>query len=69
MADNWFYAQDCRTFGPFSEAQLKDLAVGGKLRPLNIVWKEGMTEGLVAATVNELFPKGQAKPLPAATAR
>jgi hypothetical protein len=67
MAGNWYYAQDNRSFGPFSWGQLREAADAGRLRRTNIVWQQGMTEGVVASTVNHLFPEGQATRPPAAT--
>jgi hypothetical protein len=55
MAANWYYAQDCKSFGPFSWTQLRQAVAAGKVRRTNIVWQEGMTEGVVASTVNHLF--------------
>jgi hypothetical protein len=60
MSDNWYYAQNCRSFGPFSWEQLREAAASGQLRRTNIVWQQGMTEGVVASTVSHLFPVAQA---------
>src|SRR5438132_32286 len=54
MADQWFYD---RRFGPFSAAQLKELAARGRLEPTDMVWKEGMGKGVPAARVRHLFPE------------
>jgi GYF domain 2 len=60
MDGNWYYAQDNKSFGPFSWAEFTDVAASGTLRRTSIVWREGMTEGVVASTVNHLFPVAQA---------
>jgi hypothetical protein len=46
MADNWYYATDERKLGPFSSAQLKELAAAGQLLPSHTVWKEGVEKGV-----------------------
>jgi hypothetical protein len=68
MAGTWYYAQDNRSFGPLAWEQLRQAAAAGQVRPTNIVWQQGMTEGVVASTVEYLFPAALAKPPPAATA-
>jgi hypothetical protein len=60
MDGNWYYAQDNNSFGPFSWAIFREVAASGALRRTSIVWREGMTEGVVASTVNHLFPEAQA---------
>lgn len=60
MDGNWYYAQDNNSFGPFSWAEFRGVAASGTLRRTSIVWREGMTEGVVASTVNHLFPEAQA---------
>ena len=69
MDGNWYYAQDNSSFGPFSWAEFREVAAAGTLRRTSIVWREGMTEGLRASAVKDLFPAAQAQPPPAATAR
>jgi GYF domain 2 len=56
MADQWYYAIDQERLGPFSSAQLKELATIGQLIPTHIVWKEGVDKGVLAAKVKNLFP-------------
>ena len=55
MADQWYYASDQEKLGPFSSAQLKELAVVGQLSPTHTVWKEGVEKGVLAAKVKNLF--------------
>src|SRR5260370_27621389 len=69
MADNWYYANDQERLGPFSSAQLQELATIGQLVPTQIVWKEGIDKGVLAAKVRNLFPASQREsPPPAAAA-
>jgi hypothetical protein len=56
MSDNWYYATDEKKLGPFSSAQLKELAGAGQLLPSHTVWKEGIEKGVLAAKVKNLFP-------------
>jgi hypothetical protein len=63
MADQWYYARGGTTFGPFSAAQLKELAAAGQIQAQDGVWKEGMDRRVPAAKVKQLFPE---RPRPAA---
>jgi len=62
MADQWYYASDQEKLGPFSSAQLKELAAIGRLAPTYTVWKEGVEKGALAAKVKNLFPVPQGEP-------
>ena len=57
MDGNWFYAQDNCSFGPYTWAEFRAVAASGTLRRTSTVWREGMTEGVVASTVTHLFPQ------------
>jgi DNA-directed RNA polymerase subunit M/transcription elongation factor TFIIS len=65
MADNWYYAAHEKKLGPFSSAQLKELAAAGQLLPSHTVWKEGVEKGVLAARVKNLFPAPKEEPPPA----
>jgi GYF domain 2 len=60
MAEQWYFGWDNKRFGPFSAAQLKELAALGKLRPKDTVWKEGIEKGMLADKVKNLFPAPEA---------
>lgn len=62
MPDNWYYATDEKKLGPFSSAQLKELAGAGQLLPSHTVWKEGIEKGVLAAKVKNLFPAPKEEP-------
>jgi GYF domain 2 len=64
MAEQWYFAWDDKRFGPFSAAQLKDLAALGRLQPTDTVWKEGIEKGVLADQVKNLFPTPQGEVLP-----
>ncbi len=68
MADKWYYANDQERLGPFSSAQLKELATIGQLVPTHTVWKEGIEKGVLAAKVKNLFPATQGDSPPPAAA-
>jgi hypothetical protein len=67
MAGQFYFARHGEQFGPFSAAQLKELAASGKLQPTDSVWKEGMTKRVIATKVKDLFPAPQAAAPPAST--
>lgn len=56
MNADWFYAKDDQRLGPVSEQELKGLATDGKLRPNDLVWRDGMPDWVEARTQAVLFP-------------
>jgi hypothetical protein len=38
----WWYEQDGKQLGPVNEDEIKGLVESGKLKPSNMVWKEGL---------------------------
>jgi hypothetical protein len=56
MANQWYYSKNGDKRGPVTGAQLKALAEAGKLRPTDLVWKEGMPSWQPAGKVKGLFP-------------
>jgi hypothetical protein len=65
MVELLYVRRGARRFGPFSAAQLRQLATAGRLRATDTVWKEGMTKGALAARVKNLFPAPATEALPA----
>lgn len=57
MSTDWFYAAGDTRLGPVSEDDLKRLATDGKLKPGDLVWRDGMPDWVEARTVDALFPK------------
>lgn len=55
MAVQWFYGTDQARLGPFSASQLRELKVRGELQPTDMVWKEGVKNGLPAGDIHGLF--------------
>jgi len=51
----WFFLRDGQQFGPWTGAQLKQLAEVGQLAPDDQVWQEGMKYRVAARMVRGLF--------------
>ncbi len=56
MNADWFYSVGETRQGPVAEDDLKRLAVDGKLKPSDLVWRDGMPDWVEARTVSVLFP-------------
>lgn len=56
MTEHYYYSQEDVPFGPFSATEMRGLAVGGRIRPTDPVWKEGTAQRVQAARVKNLFP-------------
>ncbi len=54
----WFIVQDGGQRGPYTAAQVRQLAASGQLRVTDLVWKNGMGAWAPASTVPGLFPVG-----------
>lgn len=64
MADRWYFSWNNTEFGPFSGAQLRELAALGRLQVMDTVWKEGSEKRVRADRIKNLFscPKTKASP-------
>jgi GYF domain 2 len=62
MPNQWYCNCGGRTQGPLGDAELRQLAADGKLKPADLVWKEGMRVWEPASKLRGLFA-----PRPAAT--
>ena len=56
MVNEWYYTQDNVKNGPCSAQELKELAAGGIILPLDIISREGSANGSLAKNVGGLFP-------------
>jgi hypothetical protein len=56
-APRWFIARNREKVGPFSGADIKQLASFGLLQPNEFLWAEGSTKWVEAASVPGLFPQ------------
>ena len=59
MVAKWYYKRDGKKHGPFSSAQLQAFAKSGGLQPTDKVWKEGMSDSVIANTIKGLFPAAE----------
>jgi hypothetical protein len=65
----WHYTKDKQPHGPVNSTQLKALAARGQLLPTDLVWKDGMTQWVPAATLKSMFDAAPATaPAPVPTA-
>ncbi len=60
----WYVAEGGQTTGPFSPAQLGEMATLGRLRPESMVWRAGMASWLAASQVPDISSWLQAPPPP-----
>ena len=56
MVSLWYYAHDGKKLGPFSQQALKEMAAAGTVRPMDMVWREGVEQGALANQIKNLFP-------------
>ena len=61
MSD-WYFLRDGGQFGPMPWEEIWRRGQSGELRPSDLVWKDGMPEWRVAASVPNLFPASQPAP-------
>lgn len=52
----WYYAQNDEQLGPVTATALKEMAVHGRLRRDDLIWREGMPRWAPAHKVRGLFP-------------
>jgi hypothetical protein len=71
MVAEWYYTEQGQRRGPVTWEQLRQLALGGQLRPADLVWKNGMAQWSAASSQSSLFevaPPPAPLPPPAAVA-
>lgn len=54
MADQWYFAHDNQQQGPVPVEQLRSMITAGSIRPIDLVWCEGMPQWKPANQVPEL---------------
>ena len=64
MAPNWFIVKPDRELGPYTSAQMKQLASSGQLKTENLLRKADQTTPVAAGNLQELFPQVQAPDRP-----
>lgn len=60
----WWYCSQGNSQKSVPETELKALAASGQLQPTDLVWKEGFTDWVEAASVPDLIPPQTAMPPP-----
>ena len=60
---HWYYSVYGTCEGPVSDSELRSLAADRKLRPSDLVWRQGMDEWVSVSTLNGLIPKDLPPPL------
>lgn len=55
MASLWYLTVDGVRHGPMSAEELRSWARGGRLKPTDYLWKEGLAEWQLAGAVEGLF--------------
>lgn len=53
----WYYSRDRRVLGPFTSAQLRELATAGQLLRTDLVQRAGSAQWAPASSVKRLFPE------------
>lgn len=59
----WWYASGEQKFGPYSEAQLRDLAQAGHVKGNDLVWHRGLADWTPANTIEGLLPATPVTPV------
>src|SRR4051794_34810400 len=62
MSDLWYYSHDQQKTGPYSARRMKELAADGSILPTDVVWKEGVENGVAASKVKHLFAPAAPRP-------
>jgi len=57
LAEQWYYSQEGQQHGPQTPSQIKELAAAGKLKPTDLIWKEGLESWIPASRLKGLFPE------------
>ena len=56
MADQWYYGRGAEIYGPLSGWQVAELADTGGVLLTDTVWEDGAENGVLASTIEHLFP-------------
>jgi hypothetical protein len=62
MADEWHVSVDGAQRGPLTSEQVRSLVSSGRLKPTDHVWRSGMSDWVVASSVQGLFSKQMVSP-------
>ena len=64
MAGQWYVARNRKKDGPYSTAQLRQMAAEGQLLPADMVLEDGTAQWVPAAQVEAIFPAAGITPAP-----
>jgi hypothetical protein len=67
MASQWYYGERDNRQGPFTDQQLRALADQGRIQPTDMIWKQGIEQGVPAHRVKNLLVAGAATVAPVVT--
>jgi len=56
----WYVSREGQKAGPYSDSQLKAMAVNGTLTPVDLIWREGLASWGQAGRLRGLFPQAPA---------
>jgi hypothetical protein len=57
MTEIWYYTREGRKMDPISTPEIQRLVREGKLKPTDMVWREGMPRWVRASSAPEIFPE------------
>lgn len=60
----WWYSKGERQFGPYSAAELREIAASGQIAPSDLLWKDGLPNWLPASSFKGLLPPPSGAPVP-----
>jgi hypothetical protein len=60
----WWYSKGERQFGPYSAAELREIAASGQIAPSDLLWKDGLPNWLRASSFKGLLPPPPAAAVP-----
>jgi GYF domain 2 len=68
MSQQWFHGRGSDITGPVSRTELTELAASGSVIATDMIWEDGVEDGVPASEVPDLFPAevavvAEAKPL------
>ena len=63
----WYWTEKDRRRGPCSGRELKELLANGRMQPMTLVWKQGLSEWVAAKTVKNLFDEPESATAPVST--
>ena len=63
----WYWTEQDRRRGPCSGRELKELLANGRVQPMTLVWRQGLSDWVAAKTVKSLFDEPESAKAPVST--